>query len=77
MRTATHPGEILREEFLPAKGHSISEAAKIIGIPVEQLEALLKEEAPVTPYLAQKIAKYVGTSIEMWMNLQASYDETR
>jgi antitoxin HigA-1 len=70
----THPGEVLREDVLPALGIPKSHIARRLGISRAMLYAILEERAPVSPPMALRIAKLLGTSAEMWLNMQRDYD---
>lgn len=70
----THPGEILREEFLEPMGISAYRLAKDIGVPVNRITAIIKETRAVSPETALLLARYFGVSDELWSNLQAHYD---
>ena len=72
-----HPGEILREEFLAPLGLAPYTLAKALGVPRTRIERLAREETPVTPDTALRLARYFGTTPEFWMNLQSAYDLTR
>lgn len=70
----THPGEILREDVLPALGRSKVAIANLLGVSRRQLYNLLEESQPVTPRMAIRIGKLTGTSPESWLAMQAAYD---
>ena len=70
----THPGEILREEFLKPMDVSSYRLAKDIGVPVNRITAIIKEERAISPETALLLARYFGVSDELWSNLQAHYD---
>jgi addiction module HigA family antidote len=70
----THPGEILREEFLIPMGISAYRLAKDIGVPVNRISAIIKEERAISPETALLLARYFGVSDELWSNLQSHYD---
>lgn len=72
-----HPGEILREEFLRPLKLAPYSLAKSLGVPRTRIERLVREETPVTPDTALRLARYFGTSPEFWMNIQTSYDLSR
>jgi antitoxin HigA-1 len=72
-----HPGEILREEYLKPIGLAAYSLAKALGVPRTRIERLAREETPVTPDTALRLARYFATSPEFWMNLQTAYDLTR
>ncbi len=70
----THPGEVLREDILPAMDRSKTEIARLLGISRQTLHDVLAERQPVTPAMALRLAKLFGTSPQMWVNLQRDYD---
>ncbi|WP_200808648.1 HigA family addiction module antitoxin [Tistlia consotensis] len=72
-----HPGELLREDVLPALGRSVSEIARLLRISRQTLHAILREEAPVTPAMALKLGKLCGNGPRLWINLQTAYDLER
>ena len=72
-----HPGEILREDVLPALGKSKTEIARLLGISRQTLYDILEERQPVTPAMALRIAKLLGTTPESWLNMQRDYDLRR
>ena len=70
----THPGEILREEFLLPMGISASRLAKDIGVPVNRITAIIKEKRDITPETALLLSRFFNVSDELWLNLQQHYD---
>ena len=70
----THPGEILREDTLPALALSVSEAAKHLGVARQTIHRILSGRAPVTAAMALRIGKLCGTGPGMWLRLQDAYD---
>lgn len=70
----THPGEFLREDVLPALGIPKTEIAKRLGISRAMLYAILDERSPVTPAMALRLGKLLGTTPESWLNMQRDYD---
>ena len=73
-RITTHPGEILKEEFLVPLGLSANKLAQAIGVPANRITAILNRTRNVTPDTALRLARYFSTTPEFWMNLQASHD---
>jgi addiction module HigA family antidote len=73
----THPGELLREDVLPALGIPKTEIARRLGISRAMLYAILEERAPVSPSMALRLGKLLGTSAESWLNMQRDYDLRR
>ena len=74
MRTPLHPGEILREQFMPQFGLSANRLARDLRVPVTRIAEILHERRSITPDTALRLACYFGTSAEFWMNLQMAFD---
>jgi addiction module HigA family antidote len=72
-----HPGELLREEIVPALGRPRAEIARLLGVSRQTLHAILSERAPVTPEMALRFGKLCGNGPELWINLQTRYDLER
>ncbi len=73
-RRPTHPGELLREEILPAAGLTQSELAIKLGVPRRAVGEILRERRALTPDLAHRLARLFGTTPEFWLNLQQAVD---
>ena len=71
------PGEILLEEFLHPLGISQNRLAGDIDVPVSRIAGIVKGTRAITADTALRLGAYFGTSPELWMNLQASYDMRR
>ena len=69
-----HPGELLREDILPAVGRPKTEIARLLGISRQTLYDILNEKQPVSAGMALRLAKMFGGSAESWTNLQRNYD---
>jgi antitoxin HigA-1 len=69
-----HPGELLREDILPAVGRPKTEIARLLGISRQTLYDILNEKQPVTPAMALRLARMFGGNAESWVNLQRNYD---
>src|SRR5213593_3411968 len=73
-RRPTHPGEILREDVLPAAGLTQDKLAKLLGVSRRTVSEILHERRPVTTDMAHRLARAFGTSPEMWLELQQDVD---
>jgi addiction module HigA family antidote len=73
-RRPTHPGELLREETLPAAGVKPSELATLLGVSQRRINALLQERRSVNPDLALRLARVFKTTPEFWLRLQEAVD---
>jgi addiction module HigA family antidote len=72
-----HPGELLREEILPALGWPKTEIARLLGVSRQTLYDLIEEKQPVTPVMALRLGKLCGNGPDLWLNLQKRYDLQR
>ena len=70
----THPGEVLREDFLKPLGMSQYALAKAIDVPQIRVSEVVNGRRAITPDTALRLARYFGTSAEFWMGMQATYD---
>lgn len=75
-RIHTHPGEVLREEFMVPNGLSANALALALRVPATRIGAIIRKVQPraVTADTALRLARYFGTTPEFWLNLQAAYD---
>jgi addiction module HigA family antidote len=73
-RCPTHPGELLREDVIPAIGKSKSEIARMLGISRQHLHDVLAERKPVSPEVAVRLAKLFGNEPLFWIRMQGAYD---
>ena len=70
----THPGEMLLEEFLIPMGLTQRELADGIRVPYQRVNELVNGRRGITPATALRLAKFFGTSPDVWMNLQLRWD---
>ena len=73
-RLPTHPGEILREEFMLPLELTQTELARSLKTTFRTINEIVNEKRGVSPDMALKLAKYFGTSPDVWQNLQADFD---
>ncbi len=73
-----HPGEHLREDWLPQFGLTAWSLAKAMGLKDRtRIERLVREQRPVTPDTALRLAKVFGTTPDLWLGLQMQHDLSR
>jgi antitoxin HigA-1 len=72
-RIRTHPGDILRHE-LEAREVSANQVALALGVPSGRIVEILNRKRGISADTALRLARYIGTSAEFWMNLQSQYD---
>jgi antitoxin HigA-1 len=73
---ATHPGEILKEEFLGPSGITQVAFAQHIGVPLQRVNEIIRGKRGITPETVWLFAQALGTTPQFWMNLQNAYDLT-
>jgi antitoxin HigA-1 len=70
----THPGEMLREDFLPDYGLTVSSFAKALGVSRQSVNELLRERRAVSPEMALRLSRLFGNTPEFWLNAQRAVD---
>jgi len=70
----THPGEMLREDFMSDYGLSASALASALGVSRQTIHELLREERTVSPLMAMRLARLFGNSPQFWLNAQQACD---
>ena len=73
-RRPTHPGEMLREDFLPDFGVTVAGLAEAIGVSRQSVNELLRERRAVSPEMALRLSRLFGNSAEFWLNAQRAVD---
>jgi antitoxin HigA-1 len=73
-RQPTHPGEMLREDFLPDYNLTVSGLAAAIGVSRQSVNELLRERRAVSPEMALRLSRLFGNSPEFWLNAQRAVD---
>jgi addiction module HigA family antidote len=69
-----HPGETIQEEFLVPLGMSVNALARELGIGTTRLSEIVRGRRGVTADTALRLARYFGTTPELWVNLQTFYE---
>src|SRR5437879_8512978 len=69
-----HPGEVLREEFLVPLNMSAGALARVCGLPRTRSERIASEQTGITADTALRLAKALGTTAQLWLNLRNDYD---
>ncbi len=73
-RQPIHPGEILREDVLPALRLSVSEAARQLRVTRQTLHRILSGRSAVTPEMAVRLGKFCGNGPDLWLRMQQAHD---
>jgi addiction module HigA family antidote len=76
MRIRTHPGEVLREEFMEPLGLTANALALDLHVPATRIGEIIRRDRPraVTPDTALRLARYFGTTPRFWLDLQAAHE---
>jgi len=70
----THPGELLRAEFLVPHGLTANALAVALHVPPNRITAILKGQRGITADTALRLARFFGTTPDFWINLQKDYE---
>ena len=73
-RKPTHPGEMLREDFLPDYDLTVSGLAKAIGVSRQSVNELLRERRAVSPEMALRLGRLFGNTPQFWLDAQRRVD---
>ncbi len=73
-RKPTHPGEIIKEDFMIPLKLTQTELAKALKTSFRTINEILNERRSISPDMALRLARYFGTSPDVWLGLQADYD---
>jgi antitoxin HigA-1 len=73
-RLRTHPGEVLRAEYLVPLGLSARALAKLLEVPANRLTEIMRGTRDISADTAIRLGRYFGTDPRFWLNLQAAYD---
>jgi addiction module HigA family antidote len=69
-----HAGEILREEFMKPLGLSITALAQALRVPASHVSSIVNEKRGINAPMSLRLARYFGTSPELWLGLQQDYE---
>jgi addiction module HigA family antidote len=70
----THPGEMLREDFMPDFDLNTTSIATALGVSRQTINELLRERRAITPVMALRLSRLFGNSPEFWLNAQHAWD---
>jgi addiction module HigA family antidote len=73
-RKPTHPGELVREEYMKALNLTVTALAGRLGVSRKTLSSITNERAGITPDMALRLSRAFSTSAELWINMQRGYD---
>jgi antitoxin HigA-1 len=69
-----HPGEMLREDFMPDFELTVSQLARSLGVSRQSVNELVRERRSVSPEMALRLSRLFGNSAEFWLNAQRAVD---
>ena len=70
----THPGEMLKEDFMPDYGLTTASLAEALGVTRQTVNELLRNKRAITPVMALRLSRLFGNSPEFWLNAQRAID---
>jgi len=73
-RQPTHPGNIIKEDYLSPLSISIKDMADTLGVSRKTLSKVINERGSITPEMALRLSRAFDTTPDLWMNLQKNYD---
>jgi addiction module HigA family antidote len=73
-RVTTHPGEMLREEFMKPMQLSANKLALELRVPATRIGEIVNERRGISADTALRLARYFGTTAEFWMDVQKRYE---
>lgn len=73
-RRPTHPGEMLREDFMPDYALTVAGLAEAVGVSRQSINELLRGRRAVSPEMALRLSRLFGNSPEFWLNAQRAVD---
>ena len=74
MHNPPHPGEVLKDGVFTDPGITVTQAAKALGVTRAALSRVLNGKAAMSAEMALRLAQWLGTGPEVWVNMQAAYD---
>jgi addiction module HigA family antidote len=69
-----HPGEVLAEDFMSPRGLSANQLALKLHVPANRLSEVIRGRRSITADTALRLARYFGTTADLWLRLQTDYD---
>jgi addiction module HigA family antidote len=73
-RQPTHPGKIIKEDYLLPLSITIKDMANVLGVSIKTLSKIINERGFITPDMALRLSRAFDTTPDLWMNLQQNYD---
>lgn len=73
-RQPTHPGKIIKEDYLEPLSLTVTDMAHTLGVSRKTLSKIINERGGITPDMALRLARALKTSPDLWLNLQKNYD---
>jgi addiction module HigA family antidote len=73
-RKRTHPGELIREDYMKPLKLTVTSLAENLGVSRKTLSSIINERAGVTPDMALRLSRAFCTTPELWLNMQRGYD---
>jgi addiction module HigA family antidote len=73
-RQPTHPGSIIKNDYLGPLSITIKDMAKLLGVSRKTLSKIINERGSITPDMALRLSRAFNTTPDLWLNLQKNFD---
>lgn len=73
-REPVHPGEFLREEYMPELGLTVAALAKRLGVSRQTVNDIIREKRGLSPEMCLRLGRLFSTTPQFWMNMQSKVD---
>jgi len=73
-RQPTHPGRIIKEDYLEPLSITVTDMANMLGVSRKTLSKIINKRGAITPDMALRLARAFDTTADLWLNLQKNYD---
>ena len=73
-RQPTHPGKIIKKDYLEPLSLTIKDMAALLGVSRKTLSKIINERGAITPDMALRLSRALDTTPDLWLNLQKNYD---
>jgi addiction module HigA family antidote len=74
MKNPCHPGRIVKEAITEGLGLTVTAAAEGLGVSRKTLSAIVNERAAISPEMAFRLEKGIGSTADAWLRMQVAYD---
>ena len=73
-RKPTHPGKIIKEDYLVPLSITLKDMSAVLGVSRKTLSKIVNERGSITPDMALRLSRAFDTTPDLWLNLQKNYE---